>query len=242
MYLRGLMTNDSISSQISDNKNELVKKLHKDMNANFLNHTIYDINDSLASILALCDMEHMGSLDRVKRNIERINGLLGNVRIYQDITKFNVNHVLNNVIDIIKDNFQDTVDIKYSSIPLKALAESDQLKFEHILLSILTDLILSDTRDVSEISISLTQKDRGAYISIINKASNLSVSSFKDISSLNADFSGRVELKKSDDGIRFLISIPLTFKKSFSAEPTSSIQLSVTQLQKAYGVGAQERT
>ena len=81
---------------------EQAKALQDDMGAHFFEHTMYDVKDALTSILAICDMEDMKQMPQVKRCIQRVTDLLGDVRLYHDSTLFNINHVLINVINILK--------------------------------------------------------------------------------------------------------------------------------------------
>ncbi|MBU1495206.1 MAG: hypothetical protein KJ956_14715, partial [Actinobacteria bacterium] len=121
-------------------KKALVKDLQNSMCAHFLEHTMYSINDALTSILALCDIEEMKTVPKVKKYIQRVNELMNNVQVYQAADYFNANHVLKNVIDIIKDNFKRKVDIKFNHSPINALVKSNQIVLEQILLYIFVEL------------------------------------------------------------------------------------------------------
>ena len=137
-----MVINPFSTLQIIKKNRELAKKLQSDMDANFLEHAMYDINDALTSILALCDMEQMKSIPKVKNYIQRVNELLNDVQIYQDDKIFNINHLLRNVIDIVKDSFKSKVKILSSFTQVKALVKSNQKCLERILLYILVEFML----------------------------------------------------------------------------------------------------
>ncbi len=218
------MINTFLSLQATKENKELAKKLHKDMNANFLEHAMYDINDALTSILALCDMEQMKSIPKVKNYIQRVNELLDYAQVYQDKTIFNVNHVLNNVVDVIKDYFKDKVKISYSFNPVKALAESNQPQLEQILLYIFVELISfgKDGSDL-EMSIKLHQKEQDAQIIISKNVFSFSSNALKEIDVLRENFVGSIQMNPKSEGVEIDIRLPLSFKKSQT--PTHSIEI-----------------
>jgi hypothetical protein len=218
------MINTFLSLQATKENQELSKKLHEDMNANFLEHTMYDINDSLTSILALCDMEQMKNIPKIKNYIQRVNELLDYVQIYQDKTIFNVNHVLNNVIDIIKDHFKSKVKISYSFNPVKALAKSNQLQLEQILLYVFVELIkLNGEEGDSEISIKLHQREKDAQIIISKNVFSFSSNALKEIDVLRENFVGSMQINPKNEGVEIDIRLPLFFKKPQT--PTHSIEI-----------------
>lgn len=207
------MINTFLSSQAFKKNQEFIKKLHEDMSANFLEHTMYDINDALASILALCDMEQMKSIPKVKNYIQRVNELLDYIQIYQDKELINTNHVLNNIVDIIKDNFKDKVKISYSFNPVKALSKGSQPQLEHILLCIFIELIESSDDKNSEIYIKLNQKEQDAQIFISKNNFTFSPDALKEIDILRKDFVGSMKIQSNNKNTEIDIRIPLSFKK-----------------------------
>ena len=218
------MINTFLSLQDSKKNKELSKKLHEDMKANFLEHTMYDINDALTSILGLCDMEQMKSIPKIKNYIHRINELLDYVQAYQDRSCFNINHVLNNVIDTIKDHFKNNAKILYSFNPIKAFAKSSRSQLEHILIYIFIELISSpDESDKSEVIIKLHQKEANAQIFISKNNFSFSQNALQEIDILCENFTGSVQMNPKSNGTEIDIRLPLSFKES--KMPTYSIEI-----------------
>jgi hypothetical protein len=210
----------------------LAIKLHNKMDANFLEHTMYDINDALTSILALCDMEQIKSIPKIKKYIERVNNSLNDVRIYQNKGVFNVNHVLNNVIDIINDNFKNKVKIESSLVSINALAKSDQNKIETILLYLLVEIVMSpEENDDLKLFISLHQADKDAQIIIRKRNFDFSPATLKEIDRLRDGFGGKMDMNMVNSGIEIEIRIPLDFtlpKDVFSSVIEKSYNIEMT--------------
>ncbi len=223
------MMNPFLTLQSAKKNLDLAKELHNQMNANFLEHSMYDINDALTSILALCDMEQMKSIPKIKKYIERVNGLLLNVQIYQDINVFNVNHVLNNVVDIVDSNFKNKVKIEFNSVPVKALTESNQTQFQHILLYLLIELINSEPSGEALISMSLHQKEADAQIIIKKDNHNFSQGALKEVDNLRENFIGNMRMNLNNNNAEIVIRLPLNFKKPIDSglplKPTIRLEL-----------------
>ncbi len=225
-----MVINPFSTLQIAKKNRILVEKLQNEMDSNFLEHAMYDINDALVSILALCDMEQMKSIPKIKNYIQRVNELLNDVQIYQDEKIFNINHLLRNVIDIIKDNFKDRAKIFTSFSIVKALVKSNQKCLERILLYLLVELTLNPDRpEGGGINVELTQKDTEAQILIIRENFNFSHEQIKEVGLLREDFSGKMEISKKGSGIYIRILLPLSFKSvnSFNLPltPTSAVRI-----------------
>jgi hypothetical protein len=210
------MMNPFLPFQVSKGNMELVEKLHNKMDGNFLEHTMYDINDALTTILALCDMEQVKSIPKIKKYIERINNSLRNVQVYQDKGVFNVNHVLNNVIDVIDDNLRHKVQLECSLTPINALAKSNQTIIERILLYLLIEIITSprDNNDDLKLIISLNQAEKDARIVIKKYNFSFSPAAMKDIDALKSKFAGKLNINTANSATEIDIRIPLDFTRS----------------------------
>ena len=207
-----------LSSQEINQKRELAKKLQKRMNAHFVEHAAYDINDALTSILALCDMEQVRSVPKIKEYIRHINKLLSDVRIYQDSSVFNARHVLKNVINILKDNFKGAVMLMDSFSDLEVFVEGDQEDLEYFLL--LSFLLLSEKskeeESVSpEIKINLLRKEKTALITLVRENHFFSETVLSEFQQQIKNFSGKIDLVQKESSLRIEIHLPLSLKKLF---------------------------
>ena len=206
-------------------KKELTKKLQARMYAHFFEHGTHTVNDSLASILALCDIEQMQTVPRIKQYINHINQTLNSLKVYHNENRFNIDDVLKNVIGIVEDEFKGVSIIKQLS-ESKALSESNQALTESILLYILIELITSkkqedQNNDLGKIYINLHQKDKDAQIVIKNDSCIFSEEVLKEIDILKEDFQGKIYIVQKNNGISIDIRMPLSFNKP--KEPLFSV-------------------
>lgn len=230
------MISQFMTLQVSKENLKLAIRLQNEMNTNFLEHVMYDVNDALTSILALCDMEEMKSIPKVKTYIQRVNELLKDLRVYQNVNMFNMNHVLENVIDVIKYHFKNKTKIDYSFSKVNALAEGYQVKLEHMLLYILIEMMSGGTEtDDSKIFISLHQKEKDAQILIKKVGYSFSQLAITEIDKLKENFAGNMQMENQGGEFSVNIRIPLSFKKPKHTdvniqEPASSIKVSTPKL------------
>jgi len=203
-----------ISAQASMENKKLAEKLCDEMNANFLEHTMYDINDALTSILAICDMEEMQNIPKIKQYIQRVNSLLNDVQVYQGNAVFNINHVLVNVIDVVRDYFKSKVKIQSAFAEIKSFVKTNKSQLERILLYIFMELINAEQQSgIPVISLSLNQKEQDAQI-IISKASHdFSKTAIEEIGRLQEGFAGDVQISPKEQGVEINIRLPLIFEK-----------------------------
>jgi hypothetical protein len=209
------MINQFLSIQASKENKKLAAELHNEMNVNFLEHAMYDINDALTSILAICDMEEMKSIPKIKLYIQRVNSLLNDVQIYQNNSAFNINHVLENVIDVVKDHFRDKAKIKYTLSEVKPLVKSNKPQLEQILLFLLIELVTAEQdSDLLGVSVHLQQKEQDAQIIIQKTNHKFSQVASEEINRLIQDFTGKILINPKDQGLEINIRLPLQFTKS----------------------------
>ncbi|MBN2087710.1 hypothetical protein JW758_05155 [Candidatus Peregrinibacteria bacterium] len=231
-----MVTNPFSTLHITKKNRELAEKLQSEMDANFLEHTMYDINDVLTSILALCDMEQMKSIPKVKNYINRINELLNDVQIYQDEKNYNINHLLRNVIDMLMHNFKDKVKILTNFVPVKALAKSNQTRIERMLLYLFIELILTpDKLDNNIINVELFQKEKEAVVKIKRDDFHFSHEQIKEFTALAEDFIGSQIIEKKGNGVLITIKVPLSLKTAgiFNLPPTPTSTVKVTSAKSA---------
>jgi hypothetical protein len=216
------MISQFLSVQASRENKKLADKLYNEMNTNFLEHTMYDVNDALTSILAICDMEEMENIPKVKQYIQRINNLLNDVQIYQGRAVFNINHVLKNVIDVVSNRFKNKVKIQYTFSEIKPFVKTNKSQLEKILLYIFIELITAKQgADPLDISVHLNQKEQDAQIIIGNVSCNFSKTAIDEISRLHEGFIGNIQTSPKEQGVEINIKLPLSFKKSTKADSPS---------------------
>ena len=218
------MISQFLSLQASKENKKLAEELYDEMNSNFLEHAMYDVNDALASILALCDMEDMQNIPKVKKYIQRVNSLLNDVQVYQSNSSFNISHVLDNVIDVIKDHFKNKAKINYTFSEVKPLVKSNKFQLEQILLYILIELITAEQdSDLLDISVRLHQKEQDAQIIIEKTNYKFTKPASEEISRLIDKFPGKIKINLKGQGVEIDIRTPLNFRKPKKPDPASII-------------------
>lgn len=244
---------------------ELAKAFQDDMGAHFFEHTMYDVKDALTSILAICDMEDMKQVPQVKKYIQRVVDLLQDVRLYQSSSLFNVNHVVINVINVMKHKYKSRITISEDLTFIKASVKSDKNHLEQILLYSLIEAVESAGGNLN-LKIELAQKERDAVISI--RLQNFEYSSIvlKEIREFHNAAAFRMQINVHGGGTEIIIRLPLSFetRETEAKAREASVALTFGELklaekghsktrqheneegrkadQKALAYGAQERT
>ena len=205
-----------LKSQIIAKYDELVKQLQAEARMLFYDHMMYDINDSLTSILAVCEVEPKEAIPKIKQYIHRINQSLNITKNYQNNSyaekRFNVSLVSKNIIRVIKENYKD---IKLVSLisDIKAPVLGDQSKFEQLLLYIFVGMFFQGNTSDSEILIELRQKDQNAMFTVLKDTFSFSKEILGQIDKIReeTDFKGNVQITPQGKGVEVIIKIPLQF-------------------------------
>jgi len=200
----------------ADKYTELVKELQLQTRALFYDRMMYEINDALTSILAVCDVEGKEAVPKIKQYIHRINQSLNNTKNFQSSLrsdkKFNVNIVLQNLIHVIKEKYKD---VKMACIisDIKAPVQGDQAKFEELLIYIFISMFTNPNVLESEMLIELRQKDQDAMVTILKDSHVFSFDIMEQINKIRdgGDFKGNVQITPHGKGIEVIIKIPLQF-------------------------------
>lgn len=220
-----MVVSKMLKSQIRAKHNELVDQLQVDARMLFFDRMMYDINDSLTSILAVCEVEPKEAIPKIKQYIHRINQSLHTTKNYQNNCnggekRFNVTQVSKNLIRVVKENFKES---KLTSLisDIKAPVQGDQSKFEQLLLHILVNILSEEDTGDSEILIELRQKDENAMITILKDHHTFSEKSLEQIDKIREDddFKGSVQITPQGKGIEVIIKIPLQFKVIKLSDP-----------------------
>ncbi len=206
-----------LKTQSLNKHNELVEKLRREARVLFYDKMMYEINDALASILAVCDVEGREGVPKIKQYIHRINQSLNNTKNYQNNfnseKRFNISAVIDNLIKVVKENYKDT---KLACLisDIKAPVSGDQTKFELLFLHIFVSILKQNKSHESEILIELRQKNQDAMITILRDSHTFQDGELELINSIKEDesFIGEVKITPQGKGVEIIIKIPLQFK------------------------------
>lgn len=188
----------------------LAKAFQDDMGAHFFEHTMYDVKDALTSILALCDMEDMKQVPQVKHYIQRVTDLLHDVRFYRSSSLFNVNHVVINVINLMKEKYESKLQINHDLSFIKAYVESDKSHLEQVLLYSLIEALESSS-DTVKTNIQLSQKETDAVIFIKLENFQYSPVILKEILAFHKPSVFRMQITAQVDSTEIVVRLPLSF-------------------------------
>lgn len=195
---------------------ELVSYLQQEASELYYDRMMYDINDSLTSILAVCDVEGKEAVPKIKQYIHRINQSLNSTKSYQSNSdedkKFNVSLVLKNLVKVIEEKYKD---VKMACLlsDIKAPVQGDQSIFEKLLLHVLVNMFFTGNSNNSEVLIEMRQKDQYAMITILKDQHKFSEPVMDMINNLKEDegFNGELQITQRGNGVEVIIRIPLQF-------------------------------
>lgn len=207
---------------------EQAKRFQDEMGNHFFEHTMYDIKDALTSILALCDMEDMKQTPQVKAYIKRVSDLLNDVKLYQSSYLFNVNHVVINVINVLKDHYKARISISHDLTYIKAYAESDKSHLEQILLYWLIEAIQASQEEPLKVRMELSQKDRNALISIKFENFLFSDVAIREIFQFYGGKAFKMVHNKVDSSAEVIFRVPLSFDIKDPQEAVAEKRIHVT--------------
>lgn len=206
-----------ITMHRAQKNSELIKKLQQKARMFFYDSIMYEINDSLTSILAICDKEsRVEDIAKIKQYINRINESLGNNKKYQnDLNekKFDINFIIKNLIYVLKENNKEAK-IIYSPIEIKATAQGDQSKFEELFLCVLVDMLQDKNTVDNEIAVGLKQKNQDALVTIVNNKHVFSKEAIDQIYKIKEEINpkGNTQIISTGEGVEVIIRIPLEFQ------------------------------
>jgi hypothetical protein len=204
-------------TQNQDKSGELVAKLQQEAHMLFYDKMMYDINDALTSILAVCDVEGKEGIPKVKQYIHRINQSLNNTKNYQSVCssnkQFNISAVLQNLINVIKDKYK-AAKLTCLISDIKAPVQCDQSRFEEFFLYMFINMLTSVNAMDSEILIELRQKDQDSMITILKDFYVFEPEVMEKINKISnkSDFNGIIQITNHGKGVEIIIKIPLLFR------------------------------
>jgi hypothetical protein len=202
--------------QTAEKRKELVSELQKEASALYYDRMMYDINDSLTSILAVCDVEGKDGIPKIKQYIHRINQSLNATKDYQGKAlaekKFNITLVLRNLIRVVEQRYKDAKLVCLVT-DIKASVLGEQVLFEQLILQILVLMFSEPRGSESEILLELRQKDQNALITILKDNHTFSDEVLKPIREITEsdDYHGEFRITPQGKGVEVIIKIPLQF-------------------------------
>ena len=206
-----------LKSQVAEKVRREVERLQSEARMQFFDHMMYEINDSLTSILAISEVEPKDAIPRIKHYIHRINQSLQNTKHYQAVSrgdkKFNVTQVLKNLIQVVEQNYRKAKLVTLIS-DLRAPALGDQTRFEQLFFTMIVD-ILGRPEGNSEILIECRQKDAFAQVTILKDQFSFSEGVMEQVNQItqeSADFKGRLQITPQGNGVEVILRIPLQFQ------------------------------
>ncbi|MBI5422427.1 HAMP domain-containing histidine kinase [Candidatus Peregrinibacteria bacterium] len=206
-----------LKSQVIQKMKEEVDRLQAEARLHFFDNMMYEINDSLTSILAITEMEPKDSIPKIKHYIHRINQSLHSTKSYQISSKgeerFNLTLVLRNLLYVIEEHYKKAKLVTLIS-DIKAPVLGDQSKFEQIFFYIFVD-ILARAESETEILVEARQKDQFAMVTILKDQFAFSEEALAQIDRLteeSPDLKGRLQITPQGNGVELIIKIPLQFQ------------------------------
>jgi hypothetical protein len=217
--------------QASKKNLKLAKELQNEMSSHFFENTLFDVKDSLTSILALCDMEDMKQTGKVKMYIRKISDMLNDVRLYHNSECFNVTHVLQNIISTIQSKYKGLVKLDQSITPIKALAKADQQHLEQVLLFLLIEAIEANPEKTQTITVDLHQKSHDAQITVHVEDFKYSDVSQKELETIHDQSIFKLQLEHRQGDAEVMIRIPLKFEVKGQGKNEDGLHFRLTDLQ-----------
>ncbi|MFH0820207.1 MAG: hypothetical protein V1908_00370 [Candidatus Peregrinibacteria bacterium] len=216
-----------MAMQAEKRKTDLVRKLQGVTPQHFLERSMHEVNDCLTSILAVCDSEAVHTVPKVKKYIQRVNKSLASVKSYQAAAygkkHFNLSLALENILNVIEDNFKGKVKIVRLISDLNAMAQGDPTELEEFLLYLLVELIEDGAALETDLLVELRQKNQDALITILKDKVLFSGKVLEEIEHRAKRLTGIVQIAPQVDGIEATIRIPLVF-----TAPTAYVSPTVT--------------
>jgi len=207
-----------LKSQAMDKLKTDVARLQSEARTRFFDRMMYEINDSLTSILAITEVEPKDAIPRIKKYINRINQSLHNTKSYQINSTgeggFSMNHVLKNLIQVLVDNYPQTK-VASDLSEIKAPVQGNQSSFERLFLSFCVDG-LNTADGNADLLVDVHQKGQDAVVTLIKDHFILSDEAREVVQKIieaDADLKGRVVIQALDHSAEVSIRLPLKFSK-----------------------------
>ena len=208
-----------LSIEQEKKRQALILKFQEEVYPHFFDYAMLDVNDALTSILAICDMEGVKSVSKVKAHIQRVNELMDNVKTYQNSGVFNINHVLKNMINLFRRDFKGRVHFTHTFSIKRALSSADKNALERLLIEVLVSLLpLSAQPDLSpcHISLDLCQLAKHGQVTVTRKDYQLAAEAQAKLKEISREGFTSPEVRIKNGHTEVYFSFPLHFSRDFS--------------------------
>lgn len=217
---------------------ELTNHLQKGLTAHFFKHTMYGVKDALSTILALCDMEEMKNIDRVKSSIQRVNAYIEDVALYHSGQAFNARHVLENILKVLNDYYKGQLQLTLEANLNDALVYAKQAHFEKSLLFLFIQIFeQSKIQNENEgepiaTSVRLVQKNMDMEIAIYFEGKYFDPTIEKEVLSFVNKESLKLVIREQKKGMELVLTAPLAMSHSSIENFKSDLHFKIQDFKK----------
>jgi len=212
-----MVSSHFIELELEKEKQALSKRLHLVVAHYFFQRKTCDINDSMASILGICDMEASHTVPKIKKYIQRVNEALDLLSHYQTVCRqeepFNVSLIVRNVLEVVRDHCleQGAVKIRTDIADINGLGGASMSHLEELILYCFVQMVAK--KEDGEINVKLYQKNHNAILNIKKDNFHFTGLALEEIEEKHNDLRGKVEIMPYNTGTEITIHIPLHFEK-----------------------------
>lgn len=230
------------------NQNQLIEQIRRTEQLKqrakvlFHQHMIYDINDSLTSILAICDTRAKEIVPDVKQMIRRINRSLQNTGDYhvqsaKEVNTFDIDLVVQNLIRVIKEEYKK-INVTSFIAPLQFRVQGDQSGFEKLFLVVLCELIQNSCSE--DILIELRQRKHEIAVTVVMNHTHCRSEIKKMVDDIEVEygFINKTQITETGDGVEVVIKSPLVIGENYN----STIRVSDVKVTKSTAEKAKQHT
>lgn len=219
-----------LKSQVAERLMQEVSRLQAEARNLYFDHMMYEVNDSLTSILAITEVEPKDAIPRIKQYIHRINQSLHSAKNYQITSagehRFLLTPLLKNAIKVLNENYPKAKLVTLIS-DIKAPVQGDQALFERLLFILFVD-ILGSQGEPTEVLIEARQKDQDALITLLKDHFSYSEAAMDLVNKIieeSPDLRGRVQITPQGNGVEVVIRIPLQFHAISLTRPSAKVEI-----------------
>ncbi len=215
-----------MKAQAAKRRKKLIQSLQFKAKNIMLDRTSHDINDNLATILAIAENESDTIVGHAKEHIKEINDSINDLRHYQvnvhRDAPFDMELIVKNTMAAMEAHYKGRLSIDSRLAGLKAFAAGNQSKFEEVLLNIMVMMSGTKSKDPVEILVELKQKDADAMLTLMREGGIFNALDMELVAAMQKEFSGKILITQEND-LEVVIKLPLQFDTV--PQPTTKVTL-----------------